>query len=68
MVKDRGWGSRPIDGRDWGTSLSCENAMLHELTIRFERCLEMNGTFPRYVVGKRGCIAILTNGSSFVLI
>ncbi len=68
MAKDRGWGSRPIDGRDWGTSLSCENATLHELINRFERCLEMNGTFPRYVDESRECVEILANGSTSILI
>ena len=45
MAKDRGWGSRPIGGKDWGTSVSCENTTLHELIARFERSLAMNGMF-----------------------
>lgn len=45
MAKDRGWGSRPIGGKDWGTSVSCDNATLKELIVRFECSLAMNGMF-----------------------
>jgi hypothetical protein len=50
MVKDRGWGSRPIEGQDWGTSVSCENTTINELIIRFERSLAKNGTFVLYFI------------------
>jgi hypothetical protein len=44
MSQDRGWGSRPLDGRDWGASASCSNSVLRELMLRFEHALEMEGT------------------------
>ena len=34
---DRGWGSRPVDGRDWGSSESCEPSVIEELRRRFEQ-------------------------------
>ena len=48
MAKDRGWGSRPIGGQDWGTSASCESTALNELIIRFERSLSLNGTLTLF--------------------
>jgi hypothetical protein len=45
MTKERGWGSRPILGKDWGISISCESTALNKLIMRFERSIAMNGTF-----------------------
>lgn len=40
MVKplDQGWGSCPVNGRDWGTSESCDPAIIEELIRRFDQC------------------------------
>lgn len=34
---DVGWGSCPIEGRDWGCSTPCENAILQAMLRRLER-------------------------------
>jgi hypothetical protein len=50
VAQDRGWGSRPIGGRDWGTSTVCEDETLIDLMAQFERSLEFNGSFRRLLV------------------
>lgn len=45
MTKDRGWGSRPIVGRDWGNSEQCEYAIIQELVARLELYVDMEGMF-----------------------
>jgi hypothetical protein len=43
MTKDRGWGSRPIIGRDWGSSDVCDDTTLNELVAQFNIALNMEG-------------------------
>jgi hypothetical protein len=43
ISEDRGWGSRPVEGKDWGSSLRCEVSVLTELTARFEESCRLEG-------------------------
>ena len=40
---DEGWGSRPIPGKDWGTSTLCEDAIVDELLERVEEACRLAG-------------------------
>jgi hypothetical protein len=50
MSQDRGWGYRPVDGKDWGCSLLCDTTVQHELIARLEHALKMEGMLL-FVVG-----------------
>jgi hypothetical protein len=43
--QDRGWGSRPIDGRDWGTSLVYDETLMGQLMFQFVTSCGVDGMF-----------------------
>ena len=42
---EEGWGSCPIDGRDWGTSQRTEKTVIDELTMKFEQSRADSGKY-----------------------
>lgn len=43
--QDQGWGSCPVEGRDWGTSEPCDPVIIEELSRRFEKsCIDAGKT------------------------
>jgi hypothetical protein len=45
MQHNRGWGSRPVDGRDWGTSYGYEKSVLDDLLAQFKEASLLEGVF-----------------------
>ncbi len=45
MMKPAGWGSCPIDGRDWGTSEGCHELISHSLLGMLEWACHEAGTY-----------------------
>ena len=45
MSQDRGWGCRPVSGKDWGLSVPCDVAIQRELMARLELALSMEGPY-----------------------
>lgn len=43
LMEDYGWGSRPVPGRDWGSSCRCDASILRELTARLETSCQLEG-------------------------
>jgi hypothetical protein len=48
MSQDRGWGCRPVSGKDWGSSVTCNVAVQHELMARLELALKAEGMYPSF--------------------
>jgi hypothetical protein len=63
MSQDRGWGCRPVAGKDWGCSMLCETTVQHELLDRLDHALRMEGTYP-YI----RCPYFLLNQLTFILV
>ena len=42
---EQGWGSCPVDGRDWGTTESCNEAIIKMLFQRFQSAQSAAGKF-----------------------
>jgi serine/threonine protein kinase len=44
MNDTEGWGSQPIQGKDWGISIKCDDQILRLLTSRFEELCGFDGS------------------------
>jgi hypothetical protein len=64
MKQDEGWGSCPVEGRDWGGSSKCNDEVLHVLSAYFEECIRASGKFGpvyrRFVIRTVSNISFIT--------
>jgi hypothetical protein len=47
MKQDEGWGSCPVQGRDWGNSYTCDEPVIDALVAQFEESGRRAGTSTR---------------------
>jgi len=60
IKQDEGWGSRPIAGKDWGSSSPCDEAVVEKLTVCFEEACRLAG--GRESMGSCGGLPVMPGG------
>ena len=61
-MKDLGWGSRPVPGRDWGATPSCSSEIIQALTARFTASFKSEGSRDSF--GARPSLTSLQNATA----
>lgn len=58
MMKPLGWGSCPVEGRDWGASAECEEEITQELSNRLHQALLESGMLTLFI------LVVLSSGAA----
>lgn len=65
--QDLGWGSCPVDGRDWGSSAQCDPNILEDMLRRLEQMRVEAGESSLTISYLRVCTKLLNSESTVIL-